>query len=260
MYTISTILLSLKEFLDSMLDESMYRDIKVVLDSVKKDKVTGEGDLVITLLRIEEETSRKPQNIYFYDKENDVERQTSPDLDINLEVLISAPSTNYETALVLISHVVSILNSVKTCRKPKKMTDESFEVIDAMHISLMGMSFDQTLSMWQTLGGPLVPAVAYKIRMVTVPGLCKEDFEVPMVGPGRFRVEMGGVSVGDEKPEPLTEQEQNELTLAQERKMKQEEYARQVAEKEAADRESAEKEEKERRDKESKRSIQIREK
>ncbi len=166
---IKDILVSLKEYLSFMMPEGTV----VVLDSVKKDKETGEGDLVITLLRIEEETSRKPQNFYFRkgDKEDRETYPISPDLDLNLEVLISAPAAQYETALTLISNVIRILNSIKTIAKPAEMSQESFRRLNSMRLSLMGLSFDQMLSMWQTLGGTLVPAVVYKIRMVIVPGL-----------------------------------------------------------------------------------------
>lgn len=166
---IKDILVSLKEYLSFMMPEGTV----VVLDSVKKDKETGEGDLVITLLRIEEETSRKPQNFYFRkgDKEDRETYPISPDLDLNLEVLISAPAAQYETALTLISNVIRILNSIKTIAKPAEMSQESFRLLNSMRLSLMGLSFDQMLSMWQTLGGTLVPAVVYKIRMVIVPGL-----------------------------------------------------------------------------------------
>ena len=166
---IKDILVSLKEYLSFMMPEGTVVD----LDSVKKDKETGEGDLVITLLRIEEETSRKPQNFYFRkgDKEDRETYPISPDLDLNLEVLISAPAAQYETALTLISNVIRILNSIKTIAKPAEMSQESFRLLNSMRLSLMGLSFDQMLSMWQTLGGTLVPAVVYKIRMVIVPGL-----------------------------------------------------------------------------------------
>ena len=208
MYTIHQILISLKEYLDCMLDIEMLKDIHVVLDSVKKDKETAEGDLVITLLRIEEETSRKPQNIYFKKAEG-VEYPTSPDLDINLEVLISAPTEKYETSLVLISKVISILNSIKTAGKPADLSDESYEVVYAMNITLMNTSFDQMLSMWQTLGGTLVPAVAYKVRMVTVPGVNKAD-TARIVGKGKIRVEMGEMDTRGQAPKSLSVKERKQ--------------------------------------------------
>lgn len=250
MYTLDQILVSLKRYLDFTLDSEMMKDIHVVLDSVKKDRETGKGDLVITLLRIEEETSRKPQNIYHYTDKNG-QLQTSPDLDINLEILISAPTLEYETALTLISKVISIMNSIKTIGKPDKLEDEDFEIIDSMNIHLMGMSFDQMLSMWQTLGGTLVPAVAYKIRMITVPGLDKTG-EVPLVDKGKVRLEMGKMDTKDQVLKPLTNKEKKELKEELEREERQEEHMRRMAELDL-------KAEPEKETGESKRSIQIRE-
>lgn len=250
MYTLDQILVSLKRYLDCKLD-SETKDYHVVLDSVKKDKETAKGDLVITLLRIEEETSRKPQNIY-HRMDRDVQLLTSPDLDINLEVLISAPTLEYETALTLIANVISILNSIKTVGKPDKLDDEDFKIIDSMNISLMGMSFDQMLSMWQTLGGTVVPAVAYKIRMITVPGLDKTG-EVPLVDKGKVQIQTGRMDARGKGAESLTAAEKKKLSEAQKRIEKQSEHARNTAEldqKAGSEKESDE----------SKRSVQIREK
>lgn len=192
---INDILVSLKEYLACM----MPTGISVVLDSVKKDKETGEGDVVITLLRIEEETSRKPQNIY-YRVEKGVDYPTSPDLDLNLEVLISSPSAKYETALLLISDVISVMNSIKTVGKPKEMSELSFQRVKSMSISLMGLSFDQSLSMWQTLGGTLVPFAAYKIRMLTMPGIPDTSIADPI---RHIHVEPGGMDRKGKEPESL---------------------------------------------------------
>ena len=197
---IKDVLVSLKEYLGFW----MPSGINVTLDSVKKDKETGEGDLVITLLRIEEETSRKPQNVYLRE-DNNITKRTSPDIDLNLEVLISAPTGDYGTALHLITMVVRCLNSIKTTSKPEGMTEESYQRIRSTSISLMGLSFDQSLSMWQTLGATLVPAVAYKIRMFTVPGLTDED-AVHIIGEGKIRVEAGKMDTKGKKPVSVSKQ------------------------------------------------------
>ena len=166
---IEDVLVSLKEYLTFMMQKLMARRINVSLNSINKDKEAESKDpLVITLLRIEEETSRKPQN--FYAVKDDGVHTKSPDLDINLEILISSPFTPYETALQLISNTISAINSIKTVSRPEGMTEESFQRLRTYNLSLLGLSFDQTLSMWQTLGGTLVPSVAYKIRMLTVEG------------------------------------------------------------------------------------------
>ena len=63
------------------------------------------------------------------------------------------------------------MNSIKTATKPAKMDTASFNLLRTMSVSMMNMTFDQHLGMWQTLGAVLVPSVAYKIRMVTVAGV-----------------------------------------------------------------------------------------
>ena len=166
---IDDVLTSLKEYLTFMMLKLMGQRINVSLNSVNKDKeVESKDHLVITLLRIEEETSRKPQN--FYALKTDGIHAKSPDLDINLEILISAPCSPYETALQLISKTMSAINSIKTIQKPEGMDDDRFRRLLSYNLSLLGLSFDQTLSMWQTLGATLVPSVAYKVRMLTVEG------------------------------------------------------------------------------------------
>ncbi|MBR1434802.1 MAG: DUF4255 domain-containing protein, partial [Bacteroidales bacterium] len=120
----------------------------------------------------------KPQNTYYTEVwENDKKRvlPTSPDLDINLEVLISSHASNYESSLIQISDVVSLLNSVKTATKPSEMDKDAFELLRSLSVSIMNMTFEQHLSMWQTLGGNLVPSVAYKIRMVTISGTPQKE-------------------------------------------------------------------------------------
>ena len=173
-HIIKDILHSIKEYLSCNMEDRL----NIVLNSVKKDKGAEEEDIVITLLRIEQETSRKPQNTYYTEVwENDKKRvlPTSPDLDINLEVLISSHASNYESSLIQISDVVSLLNSVKTATKPLKMDKDAFELLRSLSVSIMNMTFEQHLSMWQTLGGNLVPSVAYKIRMVTISGTPQKE-------------------------------------------------------------------------------------
>ena len=173
-HIIKDILHSIKEYLSCNMEDRL----NIVLNSVKKDKGTEEEDIVITLLRIEQETSRKPQNTYYTEvRENDKKRvlPTSPDLDNNLEVLISSHASNHESSLIQISDVVSLLNSVKTATKPSKMDKDAFELLRSLSVSIMNMTFEQHLSMWQTLGGNLVPSVAYKIRMVTISGTPQKE-------------------------------------------------------------------------------------
>lgn len=226
MSPISDILTALKEYLEARILEDTKGDtgdfgrndaLNIVLSPVKKDKDTEERDVVITLLRIEEETSRKPQQNYYTEiyKENDVTYQrlypTSPDVAINLEILISSYIPNYSSALTLISHVIRIMNSIKTAPQPANLSTESFNIIREMSVSLLNMSFDQYLSMWQTLGGELVPAVAYKIRMVTIKGI-PHTKEFPHVTKRTLEIGKNLPARKSAMPQPLppVEDEENE--------------------------------------------------
>ena len=134
-------------------------------------------EVAITLLRIEEETSRKPVNIVQYDiVEKDGKKmkvagnKKSPDVDINLDILISSHAQDYKTNLNNISTVISKINSIHTDPKPANMKQASFDLLRGLNISLVNLSMEQSFSMWQTLHGKIVPAVAYKVRMLTVTG------------------------------------------------------------------------------------------
>lgn len=197
---ISDILVALQKYLACMMQDAMRKPIKVSLDCVSRDKETVSGSLVITLLRIEEETSRKSQ--HYYVAKEDARHPKSPDIDLNLEILVSSPAEPYETSLQLISNVISAINSIRTVRKPEGLSDDSFQMIRSVNLSLEGLSFDQNLGMWQTLGGTLVPSVVYKIRTLTVEGVLdasdlrvveQVSVEPAIIDPGTGRTKTTGL-------------------------------------------------------------------
>ena len=145
-------------------------------------------DIAITLLRVEEETSRKPVNIVQYEiiekdgkKKKIAGNKKSPDMDVNLDILISAHSQDYGTALTNLSKVISKINSIHTAPKPANMKQASFELLRGLNISLLNLSMEQSFSMWQTLHGKIVPAVAYKVRMLTIAGSVDDGPKHPVL-------------------------------------------------------------------------------
>ena len=164
--------------LQELLKETLGNGYTVLLDAIDDQDDGKERDVVITLLRIEEETSRKAMNTFTII--NELGYKTSPDLALNLDILISSQSPIYETALKHISTVVSLMNSIQTLSKPSGMSEESFNLLRSMNVSILNLSLDQSLNMWQTLRGKLMPAVAYKLRMLTIPGVVDENSQVPV--------------------------------------------------------------------------------
>ena len=154
-----TILTSIQNYLKTSFREKEsveqnFDNINVTLAPIKKDGQEEGDEITISLLRIEEETSRKPQNVYHYIKDEDkVIKKANPDVCLNLYVLIVSHAQNYETALLEISKVIYWMNS--------------FQSTDCL-VELHTLSAEQNNSLWQTLGTEIKPAVVYKVRMLTI--------------------------------------------------------------------------------------------
>ncbi len=180
MQNLYSILLILRDYLDNCFrkkengnSDSCHVDVS--LAPIEKEG-QGEGeDIVITLLRIEEETSRKQQSPFRYavderdGKKKVVSKNVSPDVCLNLYVLITSHAQNYGTSLAQISDVIYWMNNIN-------YNDGTNEIVkNGMQLELQSLSAEQHNSMWQTLGGMMVPSVVYKVRMVTISAETREN-------------------------------------------------------------------------------------
>lgn len=160
-----------------------------------------EKNLLITLVRAEEETSVKKQTAFHRISETSG-YYANPDVCLNLYILISSHAS-YDIALRQINNTIYFLNSIY--RDDDSISDE----MKALSIELQSPTAEQWNSMWQTLGGKVVPSVLYKVRMITIKAI-ESDKEVHFVeqvivdekSPLRLKVENG---------ESLKEEEQEEL-------------------------------------------------
>lgn len=147
-------LTSIQNYLKSSLQTSEFDQIAIGLAPIQKDGQEKDDEITITLLRIEEETSRKPQNVYHYIKEEDkMIKKVNPDICLNLYILIVSHAQDYATALMEISKVIYWMNS--------------YQSKDCI-VELQTLSAEQNNSLWQTLGVNIMPAVVYKVKMVTI--------------------------------------------------------------------------------------------
>lgn len=170
---IHTTLLSLKKYLENTFQfkanrESSLGYVNVTLAPIEKEGQKEGEDIVITLLRLEEETSRKPQSVFQYGidekdgKRKALSKKRNPDVCLNLYVLISSHAQVYETALAQISDVVYWMNSIDYEMGSDEISGNH------LRVELQSLTAEQHNSMWQTLGGKMVPSVVYKVRMVTI--------------------------------------------------------------------------------------------
>lgn len=185
MQNLYSILLILRDYLDNCFrkkengnSDSCHVDVS--LAPIEKEG-QGEGeDIVITLLRVEEETSRKQQSPFRYavderdGKKKVVSKNVNPDVCLNLYVLITSHAQKYDTALAQISDVIYWMNNIN-------YKDNSNEIsANSLQVELQSLTSEQHNSMWQTLGGKMVPSVVYKVRMVTIAAAESTEKVVPV--------------------------------------------------------------------------------
>jgi len=161
------------------LRDNLPSEYSIDVAPVPKENSAEEREIVITLIRIEEETSRKAQYPYRTEMVRDdtvlpdhvrkASYPIQPPLSVNLEILISSHAKDYSRALSQISAVIDLMNSMKANIKfDQKLDKDSEEILDTINASMMTLTLEQTLSLWQTLKGTVAPAVMYKLRMITV--------------------------------------------------------------------------------------------
>jgi hypothetical protein len=148
----------------------------ISLAAINRDGLQpGNGDLLITLLRIEEERS-VPSNEYYRPAQRDSAgnmlslKRKNPPVLLNLYILVSAQSENYETALSQISHVLSAFREKNIFEKDEiaRTLEQTITGIDSLTLELCSLTFEQHNSLWQTLGVKIMPAVLYKVKTVIV--------------------------------------------------------------------------------------------
>ncbi|MBR4712270.1 MAG: DUF4255 domain-containing protein [Paludibacteraceae bacterium] len=180
-----TTLNHIKEYLEDCFSPERARTVfvdkeKIVLAPIEKEGQKEGEDIVITLLRIEEETSRKQQSPFRYavderdGKKKVVSKNVNPDVCLNLYVLITSHAQKYDTALAQISDVIYWMNNIN-------YKDNSNEIsANSLQVELQSLTSEQHNSMWQTLGGKMVPSVVYKVRMVTITAAESTEKVVPV--------------------------------------------------------------------------------
>jgi hypothetical protein len=164
-----------------------------------------EKSLFITLVRSEEETSVKQPNAQLRtNAEGNKHYYVNPDVCLNLYILISSHA-EYGLALQQINDTIYYLNSIYHYQEDSNISDE----IKKLSIELQSPTAEQWNSMWQTLGGKVVPSVLYKVRMITISAISSnkeaklvEEVIVDEKSPLRYKNEEG-IEMNDEEQEEL---------------------------------------------------------
>lgn len=156
-------LTKIKEYLGKELETQ-----DVALCAINKDGAQEEGNIIITLVHIEEEASRK-QQIPSFSIGNDGlktdRRYTQPEIALNLYVLISAHNDKYDAAITNISKVIHAFQKQNIFEYPS-LTNKSEN--DSIRMTLHPFTLEQNINLWQSIGYKMMPSVMYKVSLIMV--------------------------------------------------------------------------------------------
>jgi hypothetical protein len=132
------------------------------------DDLIKTNNLLISLANFAEESTMK-NNPSHSILRNETAEYKNPPVNLNLFVLITACMTNYENALIYLSHTITFFQgkyifTLKNSSTQVKGLPVDFRII----LDLYTLSFEQINYLWSTLGGKQQPFVCYKVRLLQI--------------------------------------------------------------------------------------------
>jgi len=124
--------------------------------------------ILISLVNFSEEATMK-NNLSHTISKNDMVEYKNPPVNLNLFILITSCMTNYENALIYLSHAITFFQGKYTFSLKNSVTQveglpDDFRII----LDLYTLSFEQINYLWSTLGGKQHPFVCYKARLLQI--------------------------------------------------------------------------------------------
>jgi len=135
-----------------------------------------EEKVLVTLVNLQEEKTLKNLPAHKINSFNETEYKNPPVM-LNLIVLFSVTSTNYQNALIYLSRIISFFQHKRSFTNQNTPIPTATPQIESMEnfklvLDIFSPSFEETNYLWGTLGGKQFPSVLYKVRLV---GLEREE-------------------------------------------------------------------------------------
>lgn len=166
----------------------LVEQMNFYIDQVKKPDIDVVSPVAIlqSIVRLDDETLKKTNNILIclvnFSEEatmknnqnhtilnNDMVAYRNPPVNLNLFILVTACMTNYENALIYLSHAITFFQGKYSFTLKNSVTQvdglpDDFHII----LDLYTLSFEQLNYLWSTLGGKQHPFVCYKVRLLQI--------------------------------------------------------------------------------------------
>jgi len=158
-------------FTDEGLGKIITLDNIALWESGSNDATRIEDKVVMTLLKIEEESALK--NVPNFRITDGKTEYRNPAVHLNLFLIISANCDSYEKSLRSISKVIQffqgkkIFNSTNTVYNRNNVSFDFFDYFRFV-VDLYTPGFEELNNVWGTLGGRQLPSVIYKIQLIEI--------------------------------------------------------------------------------------------
>lgn len=171
----------LETFLDTFSEDTSAESRVVIgniafheVDKYRPNSVENsiEDKVVMTLVRVEEESSLKNNLHYSRNVPDSTIEYHNPKVNVNLFVMFSFNSLFYENALTYLSRVIRFFQSKNVFTQenslPAAAGINALDQLDTYKImmDLYSPKFEEANHLWGMLGGKQLPFVMYKIRVL----------------------------------------------------------------------------------------------
>lgn len=162
---IDDILKFIKAYLNKYLEAHGLDNYDIELGRLGKDvQDNKQCSLLITLLHIEEERSLKMQSPYVIGGDGKYTGEAkSPEILLNMYVAISSKDENYETALKLISYVISAFQE-QGYFDNDALNHYGFGMLSKVSVEMHPMNLNEANNLWESLSEQRIPFIVYKLN------------------------------------------------------------------------------------------------
>ncbi len=131
-----------------------------------KEQNSQRGDY-ITLVNIEEEKTLK--NLSHNIRKNNKPHKQEPPVHLNLFILFSFNSINYNTSLTHLSKTIELFQSKKVFNSKNASAASNFPAnVEKLIFDMHSLDLEKLNHLWGILGGAYLPSVLYKVRMIAI--------------------------------------------------------------------------------------------
>jgi len=133
--------------------------------NINDEKNDLHNKIILTLLKVEEETSLKNSGIYNKISSSQIERH-QPAVYLNLYLLVAVTKKNYSESLQLLSDTITFFQHNKVFTGEVSDSPAGEKASFRITVELHDTNFQDVFDMWSNLGSKQFPSIIYKVRLL----------------------------------------------------------------------------------------------